>query len=115
MRLLLALLAGAIGCAGDPLERPASWSYLHPAVIAPSCATSSCHSGLVETAGIALADREDSYAALIDLSFVVPGDPASALIPLLEGDERSRMPPDAPLPQADIDLIRIWIETGAAP
>jgi hypothetical protein len=113
MRLVLAILAGGMACAGDPLERPATWSYLHTAVIAPGCATSSCHSALVETAGIALDDREDSYAQLVELSFVVPGDPTSALIPLLEGDERSRMPPDAPLPQADIDLIRIWIEAGA--
>jgi len=113
MRLLLATLAGVMACAGDPNERPATWSYLHPAVIVPSCATSSCHSALVETAGIALDDRADSYAQLMDLQFVVPGDPASALIPLLEGDERPRMPPDAPLPQADIDLVRIWIEAGA--
>ena len=43
------------------------------------------------------------------------GDPTSALIPLLEGDERTRMPPDAPLPQADTDLVRRWIEEGAPP
>ncbi len=115
MRLVLALLAGVTACAGDPSERPASWAYVHTAIVAPNCATSSCHSALVETAGIALDDREDSYAQLIDRRFVIPGDPASALIPLLEGDERPRMPPDAPLPQADIDLVRIWIVEGAAP
>ncbi len=115
MRLVLALIAGVVACAGDPADRPATWSYLHTAVIAPNCATSSCHSALVETAGIALDDREDSYTQLIDRQFVVPGDPASALIPLLEGAERPRMPPDAPLPQADIDLIQIWIEQGAQP
>jgi len=113
MRLWLALLAGVAACTEDPNGRPATWSYLHPAIIAPSCATSSCHSDLVETAGLALADREASYARLLELNFVVPGEPASALIPLLEGDERARMPPDAPLPQADIELIRIWIEAGA--
>lgn len=113
MKLVLALVMGVAACAGDPADRPATWSYLHPAIIAPSCATSSCHSALVETAGIALDDREDSYTHLIELQFVVPGDPTSALIPLLEGDERPRMPPDAPLPQADIDLVRIWIENGA--
>jgi hypothetical protein len=115
MRLLLAMLAGVVACTGDPTDRPTTWGYLHPAVIAPSCATSSCHSALVETAGIALDDRDDSYARLIELRFVIPGDPASALIPLLEGDERPRMPPDAPLPQADIDLVRLWIEAGAPP
>jgi hypothetical protein len=115
MRLVLAMVAGVAACTGDPAERPASWAYVHPAIIAPNCATSSCHSALVETAGIALADREDSYVRLIDLQFVIAGDPTSALVPLLEGDERRRMPPDAPLPQADIDLIRIWIEAGAPP
>jgi hypothetical protein len=112
---MLALIAGVAACAGDPSERPATWSYLHTAVIAPNCATSSCHSVLVETAGIALDDREDSYAQLIELQFVIAGDPTSALVPLLEGDERRRMPPDAPLPQADIDLVRLWIEAGALP
>lgn len=102
-------------CAGDPAERPATWTYVHPAIIAPSCATSSCHSALVQTAGIAFDDRETSYDRLIELQFVMPGDPASALLPLLEGDERTRMPPDAPLPAADIALVREWIEGGAPP
>lgn len=115
MRLVLVLLAGVVACTGDPSERPATWSYLHPAIIEPSCATSSCHSALVETAGVVLDDRDNSYEQLLELRFVVPGDPASALIPLLEGDERPRMPPDAPLPQADIDLVRAWIEEGAPP
>jgi hypothetical protein len=113
MRVLL--LVALAACSADPLERPATWSYLHPAIVAPSCATSSCHSGLVETAGFAFDDRESSYARLLELRFVVPGDPTSALIPLLEGDERTRMPPDAPLPQADIDLVSRWIEEGAPP
>jgi hypothetical protein len=113
-RGLLALVLGlAASCTGDPGERPATWAYLHPAIIAPSCATSSCHSARVETAGVALDDAREAYDALIDRRFVVPGDPASALMSLLEGDERGRMPPDAPLPAADIELIRGWIEAGA--
>jgi hypothetical protein len=110
LALTLALVAA---CTGDPGERPATWAYLHPAIIAPNCATSSCHSERVVTAGIALDEAEASYDALTDRRFVVPGDPTSALMSLLEGDERQRMPPDAPLPAADIELIRIWIEQGA--
>ena len=109
------MLAGVAACTNDPGSRPATWSYIHPAIVAPSCATASCHNELVETANIALDDRETAYALLLDERFVVPGDSASALIPLLEGDERTRMPPDAPLPQADIDLIQLWIEAGAPP
>jgi hypothetical protein len=107
------LLVLAASCTGDPGERPATWEYLHPAIVAPNCATSSCHSARVETAGLALDEAGAAYQALIDRRFVVPGDPTSTLMPLLEGDERRRMPPDAPLPAADIELIRAWISAGA--
>lgn len=103
----------AAACTGDPGDRPATWTYLHPAIIAPSCATSSCHSARVETAGVALDDAREGYDDLLERRFVVPGDPTSTLLSLLEGDERGRMPPDAPLPAADIELIRAWIEAGA--
>jgi hypothetical protein len=72
------------------------------------------HSSRATTADVALDDADDAYDILIDRQFVVPGDPASTLLDLLEGDERRRMPPDAPLPAADIDLVRAWIEAGAA-
>jgi len=113
LTLVILALGLAAACTGDPGERPATWAYLHPAIIAPSCATSSCHSARVETAGVALDDAEEAYLDLTERRFVVPGDPASTLMSLLEGDERGRMPPDAPLPAADIELIRSWIEAGA--
>jgi hypothetical protein len=110
----LVLLAGLVGaCAEDPAGRPASWSYVHAAILAPSCATSSCHGERTAAAGVALDDPDTAYEALLGKSFVTPGDPASPLLLLLEGDEVRRMPPDAPLPQADIDLVRTWVEAGA--
>lgn len=112
MRWLIAVCL-AIGCAADPSERPATWSYVHAAVIAPNCATASCHSERAATAGLVLDDADEAYAALVARQFVVPGDPASTLMSLLEGEERQRMPPDAPLPAADIDLVRTWIAEGA--
>jgi hypothetical protein len=108
---LLALCA----CAGDPAERPTNWAYIHAAIIAPNCATSSCHSERAQTASLRLDDADVAYQALLDRQFVVPGDTASALVFLLEGDEAPRMPPDAPLPAADIDLVRAWIAGGAQP
>ena len=102
-----------LGCAADPSERPATWSYLHAAIIAPSCATSSCHNERAATAGVVLDDADTAYEHLLERQFVIPGDPASTLILLLEGSERRRMPPDAPLPEADIDLVRAWIAAGA--
>jgi hypothetical protein len=102
-----------VGCAGEPNDRPATWPYIHVAIIAPNCATSSCHSQLAATAGVELDDRDIAYNVLIDRSYVVPGDPGCTLMSLLNGDERQRMPPDAPLPTDDIVLIRTWIEDGA--
>lgn len=112
--LLLTLAVGVTACAGDPADRPATWAYLHAAIIVPNCATSSCHSEKAQTAGIRLDDADLAYQQLIDRAFVIPGDPTSALMALLEGDERPRMPPDAPLPAADTALVQAWIEAGAA-
>jgi hypothetical protein len=86
---------------------------VHAAIIAPSCATSSCHGLRARTAGVALDDADEAYDDLLGRGFVVPGDPASTLMSLLLGEERRRMPPDAPLPAADIELIGAWIEEGA--
>jgi hypothetical protein len=113
---LCAATAGLLLVSCDPTsDRPLEWSYLHPAIIAPSCATSSCHSELAETADLALDDAETSLDTLLDRQYVLPGDPDSPLIYLLEGNERPRMPPDAPLPRTDVDSIRAWIEQGAPP
>ena len=67
-----------VGCTADPADRPATWSYLHAAVIVPNCATSSCHSSLAETAGLTLDDPDGAYKQLLARSFVVPGDPSSS-------------------------------------
>jgi cytochrome c len=109
------LAAGAWMACESPADRPAEWGYLHPAVIEPSCATASCHSELSAAADLRLDDEAIAYAQLLDRQYVMPGDSESPLLYLLEGDERERMPPDAPLPRADIDLVRRWIEEGAVP
>lgn len=116
LRLWCVTLAvtAAAACGGtDP--RPASWGYLHAAIVAPSCATVGCHSDLSMQGELSLEDVELARAALIERRHVVPGDPLSPLMYQLEGIERRRMPPDAPLPSADVELIRRWIVEGAGP
>jgi hypothetical protein len=108
-----AILLVAVACTHVPDDRPRIWSYLHPAIIAPNCATSSCHGSLATVAGLALHESDGAYEVLVDRRFVIAGDSASALLDLLEGNERRRMPPDVPLPQVDIDLVRDWIVEGA--
>ncbi len=120
--------ASAGGCAED--DRPASFQYIHTAIIAPNCTTSSCHTLVVAQAGVRLHTVESAYTMLVgrpcegessepDLepprNFVAPGQPdRSRLMYLLTGEEaRRRMPPDRPLPDPDIDLIERWILEGA--
>lgn len=109
----LALAAG-VAC-DDPVEdRPASFSYIAAAIIEPSCATAACHSKLGSSEGIQLHTRDSAYTFLVGTGLVVPGQPRrSRLLYLLRGENTLRMPPDLPLPDADIELIERWILEGA--
>jgi len=143
---LLAVGAGVLvlaGC-GDSLDkRPAVWEYIAPAILAPNCATSSCHSRGAAAAGLDFSDPERGYVSLLGLwvwivdptgtasnnckkvddqvvcqrafrPMVTPHNPtASRLVHMLRARGADRMPPDRPLPEADIALIEKWIALGA--
>lgn len=114
--LVICALTGA--CGGDTDERPARWSYISRAIIEPSCATVACHSRFTSRGGLRLEGSDESWVILVGYdergNYVIPGDPArSKLMHLLRGDEIWRMPPDQPLPEADIALIERWILEGA--
>jgi len=110
----------------DPTPPPAgfgpNFSEIQANVFTPDCATAGCHDA---GAAASLDLRAGmSYAMLVDIPStqdanilrVRPGNPdASYLIQKLEGTAASgqQMPPGAPLPQADIDVIRQWIVDGA--
>lgn len=126
---LILLLATAAACTATRTDdRPATWSYISTAIIEPNCGTGGCHSALTRTAGVILDDRDAAYRSLTESSepatrpFVVAEDPAacegtqpfaSQLHYLLRGDGIVRMPPDAPLPEEDIELIERWMCNGA--
>ena len=112
--LLLALSALACACGGAD-TRPADWSYIHAAIVVPSCASASCHSAFTHAGGLAFDDAAATRLKWLQAPYVTPGDPNSPILYLLEGRERDRMPPDAPLPPPDIALIQRWIEEGANP
>ena len=116
---------GVVGCGGDD-TRPATFSYIHATILRPSCTTSACHSELSATAGLQLDTRAGAYLGLTGRvcgsdapgqpprNLVNPGQPESSrLMYLLLGTEARRMPPDVPLPEADIDLVEQWILEGA--
>ena len=112
------------GCGTAVDDRPVTWSYIYPAIIEPSCATASCHSDFTRRAGVNFGYKDEAYYQLFDRHFVspptppdptcatsVPGD--SELLYLLRAQGADRMPPDFPLPEADIATIQCWITAGA--
>jgi hypothetical protein len=121
---LFAVLALA-ACANE--ERAAQWTFVHAAIIQPSCTTSACHSAQTAIAGVNLASREGAYTILTGRicgeepsgveppnNYVKPYDAASSrLYHMLVGDNTDQMPPDTPLPAVEVELVARWIEAGA--
>jgi hypothetical protein len=125
------------GCGSDTDDRPATWSYIYPAIIAPSCATASCHSDFTNRGGVNFGYSDEAYYQMVCRHFVVTcptptmpficdntittSDPScptraaadSQVIHQMNADGAQRMPPDFPLPAADIALISKWITNGA--
>jgi hypothetical protein len=115
-RILLAALAATavVGCGGTTDDRPPQWSFISPAITEPSCATVNCHSAIAQKAGVDLHDRASGYATLVGRGFVDTSAPdSSAVIHMMKGEGSLRMPPDEPLPNVDVTLIRSWIANGA--
>jgi hypothetical protein len=126
------LLASVVlgGCGGEE-NRPAAWSYLSPAIIQPNCATGSCHSRGTAVARLDLSTAEEGWKDLTQQRLptvvggdpmrnqaprplVIPGNPTqSRMLNMLRAFGADRMPPDRPLPEADILLIERWILQGA--
>ena len=106
----------AAECADDPA--PPTWTRVSVAVMQPACGTVACHSALARRAGVVLDSRAAGYASLVEAEpepFVQPGAPAdSRLMYLLTGAAVARMmPPEAPLPAAELELVARWICAGA--
>src|SRR4051812_44382297 len=80
---LFALFAlPAPGCGADP--RSASWPYLSPAIIQPSCATVSCHGRAAAIAGLDLSDPGRGYNSLTALTVWIvdpDGTPDTGCLP----------------------------------
>jgi hypothetical protein len=118
---------GAGGC-GSVDNRPAEWAYISPALFQPNCATTSCHSltglwvwvvvtdgGVSPPAGVPCATINGTFVCEQQLRpLVTPYDPAgSRVVDMLRARNAPRMPPDRPLPEADIELVERWILNGA--
>ena len=75
-----------------------------------------CHSGASGQAGLSLASLEEVLRGGRSGPAVVPGDPQQSLLLTKISGEKPAMPlAGEPLSQPEVDLIRRWIEAGAAP
>lgn len=78
-------------------------------IFVSSCARSGCHDALSRREGYVL----DSYASIVKKG-ISPGKATeSELYKILFATGDDRMPPDAPLSQAQKDSIALWINQGA--
>ena len=140
-RATIALMLAGAACSRTD-DRPAVWTYVSAELFQPSCATASCHSRGRAVAGVDFSDPDRGYESLTGLKIWIP-DPAgtiggdcktvgatvycerdrplvlafnpeqSRVVNMLRARAAPRMPPDRPLPEADIQLIETWILDGA--
>ena len=120
-----ALFAGACGATDD---RPRTLSYITDTILAPTCALAECHSAFRQQVGDEFDTVEAARRSIVANGLVVYPDDVidarhSLLITVLRdgapsildpGSGNVRMPYDAPMPDADVDLIQAWIADGAA-
>ncbi len=82
-------------------------------ILSINCAYDGCHSATTASDGVVL----DNYQNVISTADVRPGDPGGSDLyeVITETDPSKRMPqpPNKPLSQTQIDLIRKWILQGA--
>lgn len=117
----LACFAALAGCGTDPDPRPATFEEITIAILVPYCGRAACHSTATKSHDLAFDTLDATRAALMttqgrrgmNQKMVVPMDPDNSRLVTVLGDSNRIMPPDSPLPDADIALIRAWIETGA--
>lgn len=133
----LLILGLALGACGDPEERSTTRDYIHATIIEPNCATANCHSAGV--AGGPIYDVStggpiDCQEIPIDLStpesmcedlFNVRGFDQTLSDYALDGTDFGfsndcgdnpypQMPPDVPLPDGEIRLLKDWLAQGKA-
>jgi cytochrome c len=109
MRYLACLVFMACGTSED--TRPETADYIVQAVLVPYCARAGCHSASAQAKNIVFDNIPDAIGSMQPL--IVPGDPERSRLVTILTDPDKPMPPDAPLPHADIDLIARWIANGA--
>ena len=119
----LSLLAAPLAFGAACLPAPPTLAQLTTQIFEPRCSASGCHGATDPSRALNL--QSDAIASLVDVASVedpavprvAPGDPDGSLLYLVlvgpVGATR-QMPPGAVLPAEDVELVRRWIEAGAA-
>jgi hypothetical protein len=117
---LPAIALAACGTEND--QRPRTVEYVTEAILAPNCGNAQCHSSFRNAYGYAFDTVEQARQSLANglvgtIRLNVQGEPvgeaASSLLITVLTRTKDRMPYDQPLPEADINMIRRWIDFGA--
>jgi hypothetical protein len=96
------LLASA--CGTTPDDRPATFEFVTLAVLTPSCGQVQCHSTSTNLRGYAFDTLDASRQTMKRLS-------GGRLLDVMT-TSRGRMPPDAPMAEEDIALVKEWVDAG---
>lgn len=117
---LPAIALAACGTEND--QRPRTVEYVTEAILAPNCGNAQCHSSFRNAYGYAFDTVEEAQRSLANgLVGTIRGnergeligESSSAFLITVLTRTKDRMPYDQPLPEADINMIRRWIDYGA--
>jgi hypothetical protein len=117
-------LVAACGTTTD--DRPRTIEYVTEAILAPTCGAADCHSSFAQQRGDVFDTVEAARRSLVVNGLIAfdsldysPADPDNA--PLIVWISQTdpfglgigRMPLDAPMPNADVNLLKQYIREGA--
>jgi hypothetical protein len=102
-----------VACGTETDDRPETAAYISAAILVPYCGRAACHSSATRAHNLNFGSVEASIATLKTQALVVPGDPTRSRLVTVLTDSNRVMPPDTPLPNANIDLITRWVADGA--
>jgi hypothetical protein len=104
-RYRVLILAGALLAAcGTEDDRPATVEVVALEILAPSCGAVQCHSTTTRTEGLAF-DTLDATKDTLNNELGL-----GKLVQVIDDKE---MPPDSPMFENDVALIKKWIAAGA--
>ena len=106
--LVLIIASALLTSCGTEDDRPATVEVVSLEILAPACGAVQCHSTTTRLEGLAFDTLGAAKASLRDL-----GVRAGRGGELIEVIDEQQMPPDSPMFENDIALIKKWIANGA--